>query len=85
MGSGRASGPLRRRVGKGGASRGYAFELPPSELLGEFTETREEPGGEAESGSEAGDGVRFWNESNWQALCWRCHNRKTATTDGRWG
>jgi positive regulator of sigma E activity len=22
----------------------------------------------------------FWNESNWQALCRRCHNRKTAAT-----
>ena len=29
-----------------------------------------------------GDPNLFWNESNWQALCRRCHNRKTAATDG---
>jgi positive regulator of sigma E activity len=27
-----------------------------------------------------GDLALFWNESNWQALCRRCHNRKTAAT-----
>jgi len=27
----------------------------------------------------------FWNESNWQALCKSCHDRKTAKEDGRWG
>jgi 5-methylcytosine-specific restriction enzyme A len=27
----------------------------------------------------------FWDRSNWQALCKLCHDRKTATTDGRWG
>jgi len=32
-----------------------------------------------------GDPPLSWNESNWQALCRRCHNRKTATPDGRWG
>jgi 5-methylcytosine-specific restriction protein A len=32
-----------------------------------------------------GDPNLFWNQSNWQALCRRCHNRKTATHDGRWG
>lgn len=25
-----------------------------------------------------GDMVLFWKESNWQPLCRRCHNRKTA-------
>jgi 5-methylcytosine-specific restriction protein A len=25
-----------------------------------------------------GDSVKFWDESNHQALCTRCHNRKTA-------
>ncbi|MBZ5497652.1 MAG: HNH endonuclease [Acidobacteriia bacterium] len=23
-----------------------------------------------------GDMALFWNRSNWQALCWRCHSRK---------
>ena len=32
-----------------------------------------------------GDPNLFWNEPNWQALCKRCHNQKTAATDGRWG
>jgi 5-methylcytosine-specific restriction enzyme A len=27
----------------------------------------------------------FWNQSNWQALCKECHDRKTAKEDGRWG
>ena len=25
------------------------------------------------------------DRSQWQALCWRCHSRKTAKEDGRWG
>lgn len=32
-----------------------------------------------------GDYEKFWNESNWQALCKSCHDRKTAREDGRWG
>lgn len=32
-----------------------------------------------------GDPALFWDESNWQALCSRCHNRKTATEDGGFG
>jgi 5-methylcytosine-specific restriction protein A len=32
-----------------------------------------------------GDPVRFWDYANWQPLCKRCHDRKTATADGRWG
>jgi len=32
-----------------------------------------------------GDPGLFWKESNWQALCRRCHSRKTAVSDGRWG
>jgi 5-methylcytosine-specific restriction protein A len=35
--------------------------------------------------SHKGDPILFWDESNWQALCRQCHNRKTAETDGRWG
>jgi 5-methylcytosine-specific restriction protein A len=31
-----------------------------------------------------GDPVLFWGETNWAALCKRCHDRKTAR-DGRWG
>ncbi|WP_304879789.1 HNH endonuclease [uncultured Parasutterella sp.] len=27
----------------------------------------------------------FWDESNWQALCKRCHDRKTAAEDGGFG
>lgn len=30
-----------------------------------------------------GDKALFWDESNWQALCKRCHDRKTMTED-RW-
>ena len=26
-----------------------------------------------------GDWELFWNEDNWQALCHRCHNKKSAT------
>ncbi len=32
-----------------------------------------------------GDRELFWEESNWQALCKRCHDTKTAREDGRWG
>lgn len=32
-----------------------------------------------------GDKVKFWTESNWQSLCKRCHDTKTAKEDGRWG
>ena len=28
-----------------------------------------------------GDQDLFWNQSNWQALCKSCHDRKTKTTD----
>lgn len=28
-----------------------------------------------------GDKVLFWNESNWQPLCKKCHDRKTRTED----
>lgn len=27
----------------------------------------------------------FWDESNWQALCKECHDKKTAKEDDRWG
>lgn len=29
-----------------------------------------------------GDWILFWKKENWQALCERCHNVKTATADG---
>ena len=32
-----------------------------------------------------GDVRLFWDVDNWQPLCKRCHDRKTATEDGRWG
>lgn len=32
-----------------------------------------------------GDYEKFWNRSNWQALCKSCHDRKTATEDGGFG
>jgi 5-methylcytosine-specific restriction protein A len=32
-----------------------------------------------------GDQRLFWDETNWQGLCQRCHNRKTARFDGGWG
>lgn len=32
-----------------------------------------------------GNGELFWNQSNWQALCKECHDRKTAKEDGRFG
>jgi len=25
-----------------------------------------------------GDAIAFWQVSNWQSLCYRCHNKKTA-------
>ena len=28
-----------------------------------------------------GDKKLFWDESNWQALCKRCHDKKTMTED----
>ena len=28
-----------------------------------------------------GDQTTFWDESNWQPLCTKCHNRKTRTED----
>jgi len=27
----------------------------------------------------------FWDEANWQSLCERCHNKKTAREDGAFG
>lgn len=32
-----------------------------------------------------GDQKLFWDESNWQALCKLCHDRKTAVEDGAFG
>ncbi len=32
-----------------------------------------------------GDYEKFWDESNWQALCKPCHDKKTATEDGAFG
>ena len=32
-----------------------------------------------------GDQALFWNASNWQALCKRCHDAKTAREDGGFG
>jgi 5-methylcytosine-specific restriction protein A len=32
-----------------------------------------------------GDDRLFRDESNWQALCKPCRDRKTARSDGRWG
>lgn len=32
-----------------------------------------------------GDYQRFWDSSNWQPLCKRCHDRKTASEDGGFG
>lgn len=32
-----------------------------------------------------GDKARFWDSNNWQPLCKRCHDRKTATEDGGFG
>ena len=31
-----------------------------------------------------GDSDLFWDDRNWQALCKRCHDSKTAQEDGRW-
>jgi 5-methylcytosine-specific restriction enzyme A len=30
-----------------------------------------------------GDQKLFWNQSNWQSMCKRCHDLKTAKSDGR--
>lgn len=27
----------------------------------------------------------FWDEANWQSLCWRCHSQKTYEEDGTFG
>ena len=32
-----------------------------------------------------GDQALFWDESNWQPLCKRCHDRKTVREDGGFG
>jgi len=32
-----------------------------------------------------GDHSLFWDEANWQSLCYRCHNQKTAKIDGGFG
>jgi 5-methylcytosine-specific restriction protein A len=33
----------------------------------------------------SGDYDRFWDEANWQSLCKRHHDIKTATEDGAFG
>jgi 5-methylcytosine-specific restriction protein A len=35
--------------------------------------------------SHKGDQSLFWDSSNWRPLCKRCHDVKTATTDGGFG
>jgi len=32
-----------------------------------------------------GNKEKFWDKSNFQPVCKRCHSRKTAEEDGRWG
>ncbi|WP_368028316.1 HNH endonuclease signature motif containing protein [Paenibacillus sp. DCT19] len=32
-----------------------------------------------------GDEGLFWDSTNWQALCKRCHDIKTVTQDGGFG
>lgn len=32
-----------------------------------------------------GDQALFWDQSNWQPLCKRCHDQKTAQEDGGFG
>jgi 5-methylcytosine-specific restriction protein A len=32
-----------------------------------------------------GDMKRFWDKSNWQSLCKKCHSKKTALEDGGFG
>jgi 5-methylcytosine-specific restriction protein A len=32
-----------------------------------------------------GDQALFWDHTNWQSLCARCHNHKTAREDGGFG
>ncbi|WP_434794534.1 HNH endonuclease [Terrisporobacter petrolearius] len=35
--------------------------------------------------SQEGNEELFWDESNWEALCKSCHDKKTAKEDGRGG
>jgi len=32
-----------------------------------------------------GDPALFWDHGNWQPMCWPCHSRKTAKSDGGFG
>lgn len=32
-----------------------------------------------------GSRALFWDVTNWQPMCARCHSRKTVTRDGGWG
>ncbi len=32
-----------------------------------------------------GDETLFWDQTNWQGMCTRCHNQKTAKQDGGYG
>jgi 5-methylcytosine-specific restriction enzyme A len=32
-----------------------------------------------------GDMSLFWDIDNWEAICKKCHDSKTAAADGRWG
>lgn len=32
-----------------------------------------------------GNQILFWDKKNWQPLCKKCHDRKTATEDGGFG
>lgn len=32
-----------------------------------------------------GDMTKFWSRSNWQPLCKKCHDKKTATENGGFG
>ena len=32
-----------------------------------------------------GNKILVWLQSNWQALCWSCHSKKTAKEDGGFG
>jgi 5-methylcytosine-specific restriction endonuclease McrA len=66
--------------GSGGATRGRS-----ESRARKLTRKLIQGGGDSIQTQTAGDPNLFWNESNWQALCRRCHNRKTAVSDGRWG
>lgn len=35
--------------------------------------------------SHKGNEALFWDQSNWQALCKSCHDKKTTKEDGRFG